>query len=134
MQLIDIEESRAPLGKATICLCSDSTYSIQIIRYLSISKSNRDLAHAVREIANRRNDSNRVTANWVAGHAHIALNEHADFLAKAASNRSSKGFGFSAEQRNTRLTNRNFVDKHAAYAHLPSLDPQPRPERPPDPT
>ncbi len=51
------------------------------------------MAHATRAAANRVNDYIPTTANWVAGHADIHLNEHADWLAKQAAARSKRGRG-----------------------------------------
>ncbi len=74
-----------------LILCSDSTNSINIITYRAAPKITAELGHACRSLANAANDTNPTTANWVAGHADIPLNDHVDHLAKSAARRSRAG-------------------------------------------
>ena len=96
--IVNIEEKVYPIVGIEIVICSDSTICSDIVRYAAAPGINVQLAHAVRRAMNDRNDKNKTTINWVAGHADIELNERVDKLAKTAAETSKLGNGLTHQQ------------------------------------
>jgi len=86
--IVKREQDAGRVDHHRVVQCSDSMLSMAVITYTAVPVLTEKLAHATRRLANSVNDTTPAEANWVAGHADIALNDHVDELAKRAAENS----------------------------------------------
>jgi ribonuclease HI len=92
-----------------IYVFSDSALSVDIIAHLAVPRSNRELCHAVRRLANSINRHYPININWIAGHVGIEGNEIADQEAEKGKQRARKGRGINKVQYTSQIFNSQFL-------------------------